>query len=109
MVKLFVDDIFFYIVVDNVDILVCLLNIDFEKIYKWLKQWFVFFNLIKMECLIIFNKVKKFFYFFLIFNDVYLKEVEIYKYLGVIFSSNLFWNLYVDEIVKKVYLCFGMM
>lgn len=89
------------IYVDNADTSACLLNTDLEKIHKWSKLWLVSFNPTKTECLTISNKVKKPFHPSLIFNDVHLKEVETHKHLGVILSSNLSWNLHVDETVKK--------
>lgn len=108
-IKFFVDDILVYIIVENLFMFGILLNFDFEKINEWLKKWLVFFNFNKMECMIIFFKLKKFFYFLLIFDDVYFKDVELYKYFGVIISSNLLWNLYINEILFKVYVKLGLM
>lgn len=39
----------------------------------------------------------------LIFNNVHLKELETHKHPGVILSSNLSWNLHLDETVKEAY------
>lgn len=109
MVKLFADDTSLYIVVDNADTSACLLNTDLEKIHKWSKQWLVSFNPTKTECLTISNKVKKPFHPSLIFNNVHLKEVETHKHLGIILSSNLSWNLHLDETVKKAHSRLGML
>lgn len=35
IIKLFVDDIILYIIVDNLVIVSKILNSDFDKIYKW--------------------------------------------------------------------------
>lgn len=79
------------------------------EIHKWSKQWLVSFNPTKTECLTISNKVKKPFHPSLIFNNVHLKEVETHKHLGIILSSNLSWNLHLDETVKKAHSRLGML
>ena len=54
------------------------------------------------------NKIKKPFHPSLIFDSVHLKEVESHKHLGVVFSSNLTWNLHIEEVVEKAYFCEGL-
>jgi hypothetical protein len=34
-------------------------------------------------------------------DNIYIKQVEIYKYLGVIVDCNLPWNPQIDKLCKK--------
>ena len=101
MIKLFADDTSLYIVVDNPDTSAFLLNHDLDQFNKWSRQWLVSFNPAKTECPTISNNVKKPFHPSLIFDSIHLKEVESHKHLGVVFSSNLIWNLHIEEVVER--------
>lgn len=74
--------------------------------------WKGFFSLREIVIYFVLLGLKDISYFFdylLIFDDVYFKDVELYKYFGVIISSNLLWNLYINEILFKVYVKLGLM
>ena len=103
MIKLFADDTSLYIVVDNPDTSAVLLNNDLDQINKWSRQWLVSFNPANTEYLTISNKIKKPVHPSLIFDSVHLKEVESHKHLGVVFISNVTWNLHIEEVVEKAY------
>ena len=45
----------------------------------------------------------------LIFDIVYLKEVESHKHLGIAICNNLSWNPHVKEIIFKGYAKLGQM
>lgn len=105
----FADDISVYITVENPFTSGTLLNSDLEKINEWSKKWLVSFNPNKTECMTISLKLKKPFHPSLIFDDVHLKDVELHKHLGVTISSNLSWNLHINEILSKAYAKLGLM
>ena len=54
-------------------------------------------------------KRRKPFHLSLIFDIVYLKEVESHKHLGIAFCNNLSWNPHVKEIIFKAYAKLGQM
>lgn len=68
--------------------------------------WKGFFSLREIVIYFVLLGLKDISYFF---DDVYFKDVELYKYFGVIISSNLLWNLYINEILFKVYVKLGLM
>lgn len=45
----------------------------------------------------------------IIFDIVYLKEVESHKHLGIAICNNLSWNPHVKEIIFKAYAKLGQM
>lgn len=108
-IKLFADDTSVYITVENPFTSGTLLNSDLEKINEWSKKWLGSFNPNKTECMTISLKLKKPFHPSLIFDDVHLKDVESHKHLGVTISSNLSWNLHINEILSKAYAKLGLM
>lgn len=74
--------------------------------------WKGFFSLREIVIYFVLLGLKDISYFFdysFIFDDVYFEDVELYKYFGVIISSNLLWNLYINEILFKVYVKLGLM
>ena len=102
-IKLFADDTSLYVVVENPYTSALQINRDLIKINEWACRWLVTFNPNKTECLTISNNIKKPFHPSLIFDDIYLQEVEAHKHLGVILANNLSWNLHVNEILSKGY------
>jgi hypothetical protein len=95
-IKLFADDTFLYIVVENATNAAEMINSDLTKINELSKQWLVKFNPSKPECLTISLKNRRPFHPALYFDNEYLTEIDFHKHLGVIISNDLSWNLHVD-------------
>ena len=99
--KLFADDTSIYIDFDNAESASTILNNDMVAIQNWADQWLVKFSPPKTKLLTCSFKnngnyppVK--------FNDVILQKTDSHKHLGITLSSNLSWNVHIENIIQNV-------
>ena len=59
------------------------------------------FNAAKTESMLLTRKTIHLIHPDLIMNNTILKEVEVHKHLGLIFSQNCGWQAHIDDILKK--------
>lgn len=83
------------------------LNTNLDKIYSWCKEWGMVVNAEKTVSLRITRKKSPFEFEYTLGSGV-VNQVNSFKYLGVTFTSNLSWNLHVDNICSSAFrkLCF---
>ena len=67
---------------------------------KWSKQWLVSFSAPKTKSLIVSNKKDYNLNPTVSLGNQPIEEVTSFKYLGLSFTSNLRWNVHIDNIVK---------
>lgn len=105
-IRLFADDCVLYkeIVTMNDQ---QLLNTCLDNVYQWCKQWDMKLNSDKTVYMNITRK-KNFFSFPYALQTHVLREVSVYKYLGVTITKNLSWNMHVSNICASAFrkLCF---
>ena len=77
-----------------------LINRDLSKINEWSKMWKVTFNAGKSKDIIFSNKVLNNSPP-IIFNNEFIKRVNIHKHLGIYLSSSLDWSRQVHELCMK--------
>ena len=77
-----------------------ILNRDLAKIANWAERWKVTFNAGKSKDIIFSNKCLNNSPP-LIFNDNYIKRVNVHKHLGIYLSSSLDWSVQIKEVCLK--------
>ena len=78
-----------------------LLNADLETIFKWADDWFVTFNANKTLYMINSRKLYPVLHPLLFMNDIMLKETEMHKYLGPLFTNRSDWSKHEVNISEK--------
>ena len=96
-IRLFADDTSLFIIVENPDTVVELLNLEFEKYMTWSKTWFFSFNPKKSKPLLICRELNKLVHPPLFMENQDITEVESHKHLGVFFSTDCFLHKHIDE------------
>ena len=86
-IRLFADDTRLFIIVENPDTAIELLNQDLEEIMTWAKTWLVFCNPKKTESLLISRKLNKPVHPPLFTDNQVITEVESHNHLGVFFPT----------------------
>uniref|UniRef100_A0A224YY96 Endonuclease/reverse transcriptase n=1 Tax=Rhipicephalus zambeziensis TaxID=60191 RepID=A0A224YY96_9ACAR len=71
-----------------------------QKILNWCEDWQMTLNPDKTVYMSITRKKKPLAYDYQI-NDIKLKRVEKYKYLGILFTPDLRWNSHIDHVTSK--------
>ena len=79
-----------------------LLNRALERLSEWCTTWQLPLNVGKCVQMTFSRKLSPLSFSYHINNNP-LQSVSTYKYLGVIFSADLKWNLHVDSVVRKAY------
>ena len=100
-IRLFADDTTLFLIVNNPNETALTLNSDIDKIVDWSNKWFVTFNPIKTESLVISRKIRKPFHPCLYMDHTLITEVENHKHLGIIFSENGTWLEHINYIIQK--------
>ena len=100
-IRLFADDTCLFIEVDDRIETANKINEDLSHIFRWSNQWIVQFSPSKTKSLVISNKKDSNLNPPVFINDQPIDEVTSYKYLGLHFTSNLRWNLHIDNITSK--------
>lgn len=77
-----------------------LLNESFARFFNWTKQWQMEINFEKSVFMKFTNKKSPFVFSYGI-DEIVLREVSDFKYLGIIFTSNLKWDRHVDYICSR--------
>lgn len=98
-IKLFADDCILYQEIKTPDDH-HLLNISLEKVHCWCQEWQMSLNLLKTVSMTITRKKSPSNFNYSIDSHI-LQSVSQYKYLGIIISSDLRWNLHIDFIAHK--------
>ena len=102
-IRLFADDTRLFIIVENPDTAIELLNQDLEEIMTWAKTWLVFCNPKKTESLLISRKLNKPVHPPLFTDNQVITEVESHNHLGVFFSNDCSWHTHIDYIKEKAW------
>ena len=92
-ISLFADDSLFYMVSNLHNTNKDVLDRDLVRIYTWSKQWLVTFSIQKT-----FFTTNNNSSYAVIFFGANLESVSVHKHLGLTFSSDLLWNIHVDDI-----------
>lgn len=97
--RLFADDCVLYNEIRHHDDQVKLSN-SLNKIAQWCADWQMTINIDKTVFMSITNKVSKFNFQYHL-NNVPLRKVYQYKYLGITIASDLSWTEHVRQVSKK--------
>ena len=100
-VRLFADDTWLYIIVENPIVAANILNDNLEKVHTWANSWLVDFNPRKTESMIISMKRNKPFHPELIMNKTPIAEANTHRHLGLVFSSDCGWHTHIVTITGK--------
>ena len=101
-VKLFADDTFLCAQNSNLKLLKHDVNIEINKVYRWLVSNKLTLNILKSKFMIISNKKCINDDFSVCINGSPLEKCDQYKYLGVVIDKNLNWKSHVDYISTKI-------
>jgi len=99
-IRLFADDTCLFIEVEDRNDACEKINEDLAAMNKWSKQWLVSFSAPKTKSLIVSNKKDYNLNPTVSLGNQPIEEVTSFKYLGLSFTSNLRWNVHIDNIVK---------
>ena len=102
-VRLFALNTCLFIEIDDRKRTVDLINSDLDNISRWARDWLITFSPTKTKSLIISNKSDSELNPPIKFNDHFLEEVDNYKYLGLLFSSDLKWKDHIDMITLRAH------
>ena len=86
-----------------------LLNADLETIFKWANDWLVTFNANKTLSMIISRKLYPVLHPLLFMNDIMLKETDMHKHLGLLFTNTCDWSKHVVNISEKASIGLNLM
>jgi len=101
-IRLFADDTFLYVIVENPNDTADILNNDLQKISGWAEKWQVTFNPNKTESIQFSRKLNPSPKPNLKMNDSPIKEVKSHKHLGITLQDDCRWNIHVNEIAQKI-------
>ena len=102
-ILLLADDTGLYIVVDSPDSAAQILNLDLERQYELVVQWFVKFNPNKTESLLFSRRFNIQRHLTRFFNDVPIQEVVSHKHLGVYLSQRYDWHYHIEFVKEKAW------
>jgi hypothetical protein len=77
-----------------------MVNLDLAYLKDWSKRWLVKFNQNKTE-IMVFSSRDTQLYFNFDFECASLRDVELHKHLGVIFSNDCKWTKHIDKLIEK--------
>lgn len=105
-VRLFADDCILFREISSMQDQIEL-NTNLDNIYSWCRDWGMVVNAEKTVSLRITRK-KSPFQFQYTLGSCAVNQVNSFKYLGVTFTSNLSWNLHIENICSSAFrkLCF---
>ena len=95
------DDTCLSMVVGNPSAAGTILQNDINRIIIWADKWLVRFNPSKSESLIIFRKRNKPTHPDLLVYNAVIPQVNIHKHLGIFISSNVSWDIHLENIIDK--------
>ena len=98
--RLFADDTSIGHIANDKDSLQDMVNLDLAYLKDWSKRWLVKFNQNKTEIMIFSTRDTKL-YFNFDFEGASLRDVELHKHLGVIFSNDCKWTKHIDKLIEK--------
>ena len=108
-IRLFADDTSLYTVVECPNTAARLLNGDLETIFKKANDWLVTFNANKTLSMIISRKIYPVLHPLLFMNDIMLKETDMHKHLGLLFTNTCDWSKHVVNISEKASIRLNLM
>ena len=100
-IRLFADDTWLFIEVDNREGAALLLNDDLKKIENWSSKWLVTFNPSKTESMIMGFKHHKSEHPKLYLHNTPIINVNKHKHIGLWLEDNLGWHVHVHDICTK--------
>jgi hypothetical protein len=98
--RLFADDTSIGHIANDKDSLQDMVNLDLAYLKDWPKRWLVKFNQNETEIMVFSTRDTKL-YFNFDFEGASLRDVELYKHLGVIFSNDCKWTKHIDKLIEK--------
>ncbi|CAB9543087.1 hypothetical protein BROOK1789C_685, partial [Bathymodiolus brooksi thiotrophic gill symbiont] len=98
--RLFADDTSIGHIANDKDSLQDMVNLDLAYLKDWSKRWLVKFNQNKTEIMVFSSRDTKL-YFNFDFEGASLRDVELHKHLGVIFSNDCKWTKHIDKLIEK--------
>ena len=98
--RLFADDTSIGHIANDNDSLQDMVNLDLAYLKDWSKRWLVKFNQNKTEIMVFSTRETKL-YFNFDFKGASLRDVKLYKQLGVIFSNDCKWTKHIDKLIEK--------
>ena len=100
--RLFADDTWIGHIANDKDSLQDVVNLDLAYLKDWSKRWLVKFNQNKKKNeIMVFSSRDTKLYFNFDFEGASLRDVELHKHLGVIFSNDCKWTKHIDKLIKK--------
>ena len=100
-IRLFADDTYLFIEVDNCERAAKLIEKDLNELSQWAKTWLVKFRPPKTESLIIYNKTHLEEHPPLGMEGGVLKEVTHHKHVGIILNKDLSRHKHICSIEEK--------
>ena len=94
--RLFADDTSIGHIANDKDSLQIMVNLDLACPNDWSKHWLVKFN---QNMVFSTRDTKLYFNFY--FEGASLRDVELHKHLGVIFSNDCKWTKHIDKLIEK--------
>ena len=100
--RLFADDNSIHYSSEKIDVIERNINRDLAELDKWSKKWLLNFNPQKTKA-VCFSTKKSSERPSLTFQNCQIEFVSFHKHLGIIFSENLNWRTYIDNIISTAY------
>jgi hypothetical protein len=85
-------------IANDKDSLQDMVNLDLAYLKDWSKRWLVKFNQNKI---MVFSSRDTKLYFNFDFEGAPLRDFELHKHLGVIFSNDCKWTKHIDKLIEK--------
>ena len=96
--RLFADDTSIGHIANDKDSLQDMVNLDLAYLKDWSKRWLVKFN---QNTIMVFSSRDTKLYFNFDFEGAPLRDFELHKHLGVIFSNDCKWTKHIDKLIEK--------
>ena len=100
-IRMFADDTCLFLEIEDRAECARKIDSDLTRISNWAQQWAIQFSASKTKSLIISNKKDFHCNPTVYLNGIPIEEVKSYKYLGIHLTSNLRWNLHIDNTCLK--------
>ena len=100
-VKLYADDTFLCAQNSNIQVLESEVNIEINKVCRWLRANKLSLNISNSKFMIL-TKKRNIMPIALNINNIALEQCDSYKYLGVVFDKDLNWKSHIEYICDKI-------
>jgi sarcosine oxidase/L-pipecolate oxidase len=98
--RLFVDDTSIGHIANDKDSLQIMVNLDLVYLNDWSKYWLVKFNQNKTEIMVFSTRDTKLYFNFYV-EGASLRDIDLHKHLGIIFSNDCKWTKNIEKLIEK--------